>query len=33
MAHNAGEPNRDLRHDLSELRAAVGLEERETSDG
>lgn len=33
MAHNAGEPDRDLRHDLTELRAAVGLEERETSDG
>jgi low affinity Fe/Cu permease len=31
MAANAGEPNRDLQKDLRELRAAVGLEDRETS--
>ncbi len=31
MAHNAGEPNRDLEKDLRELRAAVGLEDRETT--
>ena len=31
MAHNAGEPDRDLSNDLRELRSAVGLEERETS--
>jgi hypothetical protein len=32
MAHNAGEPGRDLHRDLVELRAAVGLEDREASD-
>src|SRR5436309_9072352 len=31
MAANAGEPNRDLLKDLRELRAAVGLENRETT--
>jgi hypothetical protein len=32
MAHVAGEPERDLRGDLIELRDAVGLESRESSD-
>ncbi len=31
MAHLAGDEQRDLRHDLEELRAAVGLEEHEST--
>jgi hypothetical protein len=32
MAHAGGDDQRDLRHDLTELRAAVGLETHEPSD-
>jgi hypothetical protein len=31
MSHHAGDDDRDLRADLAELRAAVGLEQRESS--
>jgi hypothetical protein len=32
MSHHAGDPDRDLESDLAELRAAVGLENRESSE-